>query len=191
MFDAQLLLVAFIDDAERAKRSAVVEHIAHEIQRPDLVDRLHGPQGLGIARQHPFTGSAGEVQLHVAVHAMNALGVPAVALGTQPVKALPESPTAMAPDYAIEGLDDRSVLDGRLFCPGLVQSRPRYPRDPAGLASGEVVFILQHLHGIQPGSRLYHFRDSTSLVAAFSNPALASTSSSWCTCASIGRRWRC
>ena len=62
-----------------------------EIQRPDLVERLHGLQGLGIARRHPFTGSAGQVQLHVAVHAMNALVVPAVALGTQPVKALPES----------------------------------------------------------------------------------------------------
>ena len=158
-------LPSFINDVERAKRPTVVERIAHEIQRPDLVERLNGLQGLGIARQHPFTGSAGEVQLHVAVHAMNALGVPAVALGTQPVKALPESPTAMAADYAIEGLDDRSVLDGRLFCPGLVQSRPRYPRDPAGLASGEVVFILQHLHDAQPGGRLYDFRNSTSLMA--------------------------
>ena len=158
-------LPSFINDVERAKRPTVVERIAHEIQRPDLVERLNGLQGLGIARQHPFTGSAGEVQLHVAVHAMNALGVPAVALGTQPVKALPESPTAMAADHAIEGLDDRSVLDGRLFCPGLVQSRPRYPRDPAGLASGEVVFILQHLHDAQPGGRLYDFRNSTSLMA--------------------------
>ena len=76
--DAQPLLVAFIDDVERAKRPTVVERIAHEIQRPDLVERLHGLQGLGIARQHPFSGSARQVQLHVAVHAMNALVVPAV-----------------------------------------------------------------------------------------------------------------
>ena len=112
-------LPSFINDVERAKRPTVVERIAHEIQRPDLVERLNGLQGLGIARQHPFTGSAGEVQLHVAVHAMNALVVPAMALGTQPVKALPESPTAMAADHAIEGLDDRSVLDPRSRRPGV------------------------------------------------------------------------
>ena len=113
----------------------------------------------------PFPGLYPQVQFKLPVNAVHALVVPAVALGTQPVKALPESPTAMAADHAIEGLDDRSVLDRRLFCPGLVQSRPRYPRDPAGLASGEVVFILQHLHDAQPGGRLYDFRDSTSLMA--------------------------
>lgn len=31
------------------------------------------------------------------------------------------------------------------------------------------MFILQHLYGIRPGNRLYHFRDNTSLMAAFSN----------------------
>lgn len=75
----------------------------------------------------------------------------------------------MAADHAIEGLDDRGVLDGRIFCPELVQRRLRYLRDPAGLASGEEVFILQHLHDAQPGGRLYHFRDRTSLMAAFSS----------------------
>ena len=39
------------------------------------VEPLHGLQGLGIARQHPFAGSAWQIQLHVAVHAMNALVV--------------------------------------------------------------------------------------------------------------------
>lgn len=120
MFDAQLLLVAFIDDAERAKRSAVVERIAHEIQRLGHVERLYGLQKLGIARQHPFSGFARVAQLHIAVHAIHVLVVPAVALGTRPVKALPESPTAMIAEYAIEGFDDRDVFDERVFCPELV-----------------------------------------------------------------------
>ena len=167
--DAQPLAVTLVDDVERAKRPTVVERVTHEIQRPDPVECPQGLQRLGIACQHPFAGSAGQVQLHAAVHAMDALVVPAVAQGAQPVKALPESPAAMAAEHTIERLDDWSVPDGRLFCPGPVQSRPRYPRDPAGPALGQVMLIDHHLNGIELGSWLYHFRDSTSLMAAFSS----------------------
>lgn len=90
-FDVQPLPVVFIDDIERAKRPAVAERIAHEVQRPDLIERLHGLQGSGVAYQHPFTGSMGQVQFYVAVHAKNALVVPAVALGTQPAPCAPSS----------------------------------------------------------------------------------------------------
>jgi len=64
---------AFVEHVERSKPPAVVQAVAHEIDRPNGIDRRRHRQRLAHPhRQSPF-GPSRQVQAHFAAHPMNPL----------------------------------------------------------------------------------------------------------------------
>jgi hypothetical protein len=76
-FDPEHLAIAFVDEIECPERSPAVERIRHEVQRPDLVQSAGSCQGLTDACRQAPLGSARKIELHGAVHPMQAFVVDA------------------------------------------------------------------------------------------------------------------
>src|SRR5512143_1276067 len=86
----------------------------------------------------------------------------------QPPIALPEAPAGALGDDGVQSLDDRRIPD-RPSHGGLVACRPRETHDPASSDARQVVLTDQHRDRAALGGRRHNFRDSTSLIAAFSS----------------------
>lgn len=90
--NAQRLSIALINDVEGAERTAVVRRVAHEAQGPYPVEFVGLQQRLALTSAQSLLRLALEVQPHLAVHPVNTLVVPWLAIGAQPIEAFPEAP---------------------------------------------------------------------------------------------------
>src|SRR5512143_1529352 len=99
---------------------------------------------------------------------MNALVRPGTTSGPQPPIALPEAPAGVLGDEGVQSVDDRRLPD-RPGHGGLVACRPRETYDPASSDARQAVLTDQHRDRAALGGRRHNFRDSTSLIAAFSS----------------------
>src|SRR5215467_14768922 len=93
--DAQSFTVALVDDRERPERTAVVERVCHEVERPRDIQLGGGAQRLPEPRGQSPLRPARQVQAEGAVHAVHPLVIPAMASPAQPMKTLPETPATM------------------------------------------------------------------------------------------------
>ena len=99
---------------------------------------------------------------------MHALVISRAALDPQPVIALPEAPAGPLLHHASERSDDPGVTHStRLRDP--VVRRPGESPDSSGSLDRELVFDDHPLDGLPHRGRRSSFRESTSLMAAFSS----------------------
>src|SRR6266550_3983442 len=121
---SQRTAIGFVDDIQSSKDATAVERVAHEIERPYRVYARLDQQRLPFALRHPSLGSARQVETQLAVHAPNALVIPAVALSTQSIAALPEAPALLLRHDGLQCGDHRGVPCGSID-PRSVIRRPR------------------------------------------------------------------
>jgi hypothetical protein len=107
--DAQGFPVAFVDHVQGAEGPAVVQGVAHEVQRPDAVELGTQQQRLRVACEHTPLGLALEVQVQRAVHPVDAFVVPSVAILAQPAEALPEAPARALLQHGVDRVDHRRI----------------------------------------------------------------------------------
>lgn len=165
--DGQAFAVGFIDDIQRAKRPAAVQRIVDKVRRPAPIDLMGQIQRLRCPILEPLARSIRNVQSHIAIHPVNVLVIPAVAIEPQSVVALPKAPAPVLLYYAVQGIDDSGIpLQCRLW-PDVVR-RPRQACDATSACDRELCCdqLLGHL---APGQRRQDFRFNTSLIAAFSS----------------------
>ncbi|HAC16035.1 MAG TPA: hypothetical protein DCE78_08850 [Bacteroidetes bacterium] len=104
-----MLPIAFINHIQCSEWPAVVKRIAHEIQRPSLIDINRANQRLGWAGENPLLGSALHVQPHFAVHPMHALMVKTVSIEPNPIKAFPKALARTLGNDIINGINHLAV----------------------------------------------------------------------------------
>ena len=97
--DREGLAVPLVQDVERPEAPAVVERVAHEIERPDLVEHRRGDERLAQPRRHPTFRAPRQIQAQRAVHAMDPLVVPRVPV-ERADRSTSRSPSAVALDLA-------------------------------------------------------------------------------------------
>src|SRR5438034_1030092 len=103
---------------------------------------------------------------------MDAHVVPPTPFDPHAVVALPEAPARTLRDHAIEHMDHGGVaLSARLG--DSIERRPRQSHDATGSLDRQAVFGHDHLCGLALHGRRHSFRESTSLIAAFSSASSA------------------
>lgn len=131
--DGEALPIAFADQVEGPEAVASVGRIRHEIEGPGLVETGWGHQELAEPLQEPPLRAPREVQPHGAVHAKDALVLPAMPGPAQAIEALPKPPpTAPASHviqrgYGIGVLDEPGALSLALAGGVLPHGLPRAP----------------------------------------------------------------
>ena len=170
--NAQRLSIALINDVEGAERTAVVHRVAHEVQGPYPVEFVGLQQRLALTGAQSLLRLALEVQPHLAVHPVNTLVVPWLAIGAQPIKALPEAPAGSLGDDLVQGVYHRRILGQAVHC-WFVKRRPRQLHSLAGFRVRQTMFTDHDLYHRALRSRRHNFRDSTSLIAVFSRASSA------------------
>ncbi len=91
------------------------QRVMHEVQQPNLVQRLWRHQRLPFSRDDALLRPARQIQLHAAIHTMHALMVPGMPLVAQPLEAFAEAAATMSRDRFIERADHPQFFDRRGF----------------------------------------------------------------------------
>lgn len=104
------LTVKIVHYIERPEPFAGIEHIAHEIGRPNLIRQRRHKQGLLKSLRQPLLGPAFLVQLQAAVNTIHPLVVPGMTLTPQGLKRFPETPPGMTIDHLMNGIDHLGII---------------------------------------------------------------------------------
>ncbi len=78
--DCETHPIPFVDHVQGPEPPATIERVVHEVERPHLVQACGRDQDLPKARRYPAARPPWEIQAQRAVHAMDALVIPRVAI---------------------------------------------------------------------------------------------------------------
>lgn len=90
--DRKPLAIDFVQHVRRAESRPAVEHVGHEVERPDPIEHRGRVERLSRARRHAPLRSPLEVEAEGLVHAIHALPVPRMTGEPEGSKAHPEPP---------------------------------------------------------------------------------------------------
>ena len=90
--DRQALAIALVQDIQRAEHAAVVQRVAHEVDRPGLVEHRRGEQRYLRPARDPTLGPVGAIEAQRTVDTVHALGIPPLSEVVQPIEQFPKTP---------------------------------------------------------------------------------------------------
>src|SRR5581483_593400 len=152
----------------RRHLSTVVQRVAHEIERPRVIQHRRRGERLADAPRHASRRPPRQIESERAIDAMHMLVIPRTLERPQPMKELPEAPARLHRHKFGQRRDHRRVATtSRRW--RLIVRRAREPHDAAGVRHRELMRLHQGVDHLPLRGRRYSFRWSTSLMAAFSS----------------------